>query len=215
MAPRRAAYPGTPPETLATMAPSALLAQLVEHLHGKEGVVGSSPTEGFAEVLPIPLACPSRSQLSPPALPGFTCVSLVRAHRQAGFGLFSRSPPGGPLCTEGGAAQERPGARGADGRRCTARRGGSSSLRDLLSCAREAAYTEAVADSSGLHRQAGHRSPGQLPHRGPCIAGAGSGPSRETPPWCRCRQSTSTFAKTCQARRLFATRLNQRYQRSP
>ena len=26
---------------------SALLAQLVEHFHGKEGVVGSSPTEGF------------------------------------------------------------------------------------------------------------------------------------------------------------------------
>ena len=25
----------------------ALLAQLVEHFHGKEGVVGSSPTEGF------------------------------------------------------------------------------------------------------------------------------------------------------------------------
>src|SRR5262245_51350316 len=29
------------------MGPSALLAQSVEHLHGKEGVVGSSPTEGF------------------------------------------------------------------------------------------------------------------------------------------------------------------------
>jgi hypothetical protein len=28
----------------------ALLAQLVEHFHGKEGVVGSSPTEGFAQV---------------------------------------------------------------------------------------------------------------------------------------------------------------------
>jgi hypothetical protein len=27
---------------------NALLAQLVEHFHGKEGVVGSSPTEGFA-----------------------------------------------------------------------------------------------------------------------------------------------------------------------
>ena len=26
---------------------NALLAQLVEHFHGKEGVVGSSPTEGF------------------------------------------------------------------------------------------------------------------------------------------------------------------------
>jgi hypothetical protein len=26
----------------------ALLAQLVEHFHGKEGVAGSSPAEGFA-----------------------------------------------------------------------------------------------------------------------------------------------------------------------
>jgi hypothetical protein len=29
------------------MAELALLAQLVEHLHGKEGVNGSSPLEGF------------------------------------------------------------------------------------------------------------------------------------------------------------------------
>ena len=29
--------------------PPALLAQLVEHLHGKEGVSGSSPEEGFAQ----------------------------------------------------------------------------------------------------------------------------------------------------------------------
>jgi hypothetical protein len=31
------------------MAASALLAQLVEHLHGKEGVDGSSPSEGSAK----------------------------------------------------------------------------------------------------------------------------------------------------------------------
>ena len=31
--------------------PRALLAQLVEHLHGKEGVDGSSPSEGFAKAL--------------------------------------------------------------------------------------------------------------------------------------------------------------------
>jgi hypothetical protein len=31
---------------------NALLAQLVEHFHGKEGVVGSSPTEGFPLDLP-------------------------------------------------------------------------------------------------------------------------------------------------------------------
>ena len=29
----------------------ALLAQLVEHLHGKEGVDGSSPSEGFRKFL--------------------------------------------------------------------------------------------------------------------------------------------------------------------
>jgi hypothetical protein len=33
------------------MAASALLAQLVEHLHGKEGVDGSSPSEGLAPSL--------------------------------------------------------------------------------------------------------------------------------------------------------------------
>jgi hypothetical protein len=31
-----------------SLAAPALLAQLVEHLHGKEGVNGSSPLEGFA-----------------------------------------------------------------------------------------------------------------------------------------------------------------------
>ena len=33
------------------MAANALLAQLVEHLHGKEGVSGSSPEEGFLSKL--------------------------------------------------------------------------------------------------------------------------------------------------------------------
>ena len=31
----------------ATLSPPALLAQLVEHFHGKEGVSGSSPEEGL------------------------------------------------------------------------------------------------------------------------------------------------------------------------
>src|SRR4026209_318848 len=35
--------------TAATLRTSALLAQLVEHLHGKEGVDGSSPSEGLRE----------------------------------------------------------------------------------------------------------------------------------------------------------------------
>ena len=35
------------PERPLPWAPSALLAQLVEHLHGKEGVSGSSPEEGL------------------------------------------------------------------------------------------------------------------------------------------------------------------------
>jgi hypothetical protein len=33
---------------------NALLAQLVEHFHGKEGVVGSSPTEGLGKGLALP-----------------------------------------------------------------------------------------------------------------------------------------------------------------
>ena len=37
--------------------PAALLAQLVEHLHGKEGVDGSSPSEGFEEFLLINFFC--------------------------------------------------------------------------------------------------------------------------------------------------------------
>jgi hypothetical protein len=35
----------------------ALLAQLVEHLHGKEGVNGSSPLEGFTKFLLIDSFC--------------------------------------------------------------------------------------------------------------------------------------------------------------
>ena len=35
---------------LGTLGAPALLAQLVEHLHGKEGVDGSSPSEGFTKV---------------------------------------------------------------------------------------------------------------------------------------------------------------------
>ena len=39
--------PGAAREIAPTMAGPALLAQLVEHLHGKEGVDGSSPSEGL------------------------------------------------------------------------------------------------------------------------------------------------------------------------
>ena len=41
----------------------ALLAQLVEHLHGKEGVDGSSPSEGLEKPLQIS---------------GFLCLCVVR-----------------------------------------------------------------------------------------------------------------------------------------
>ena len=41
--------PRRPGPGRATLRRSALLAQLVEHFHGKEGVDGSSPSEGFAE----------------------------------------------------------------------------------------------------------------------------------------------------------------------
>ena len=40
-------------ETRGYNRPRALLAQLVEHLHGKEGVDGSSPSEGFEKPLQI------------------------------------------------------------------------------------------------------------------------------------------------------------------
>jgi hypothetical protein len=45
------AEPGSCGKSAATIARLALLAQLVEHLHGKEGVSGSSPEEGFAKRL--------------------------------------------------------------------------------------------------------------------------------------------------------------------
>ena len=46
------------------MSALALLAQLVEHLHGKEGVDGSSPSEGFALLpaqRPVPLSSSAAS----------------------------------------------------------------------------------------------------------------------------------------------------------
>jgi hypothetical protein len=36
----------------ATLTRPALLAQLVEHFHGKEGVIGSSPIEGLSAGVP-------------------------------------------------------------------------------------------------------------------------------------------------------------------
>src|SRR3954452_3949093 len=44
--PARARIGGAPP---LPCVPHALLAQLVEHFHGKEGVAGSSPAEGSSE----------------------------------------------------------------------------------------------------------------------------------------------------------------------
>ena len=42
---------------VATIPRPALLAQLVEHLHGKEGVDGSSPSEGsFLKTKPLQIA---------------------------------------------------------------------------------------------------------------------------------------------------------------
>src|ERR1700757_1390699 len=46
-------------------AASALLAQLVEHLHGKEGVDGSSPSEGSAKA-PQSADCSFRENLHDP-----------------------------------------------------------------------------------------------------------------------------------------------------
>jgi hypothetical protein len=50
-------------------AASALLAQLVEHFHGKEGVVGSSPTEG-SEELPVVTGFSGQGRVSNSAATG-------------------------------------------------------------------------------------------------------------------------------------------------
>jgi hypothetical protein len=77
---------------------SALLAQLVEHLHGKEGVSGSSPEEGFASCLRLRrgrayglgrlslLVCEDRCDVCSPR-------SVGRALKQRKTG---RVPPGNP-----------------------------------------------------------------------------------------------------------------------
>ena len=59
----------------------ALLAQLVEHFHGKEGVVGSSPTEGFA--------CNSRVVGARVKGRSWVCASISRPFRVQ-FGLMGR-----------------------------------------------------------------------------------------------------------------------------
>ncbi len=67
----------------ATLAPPALLAQLVEHFHGKEGVAGSSPAEGFR----------GRSVARPPARdpPGRHLGEAGAAVASGGAALSSRS----------------------------------------------------------------------------------------------------------------------------
>jgi hypothetical protein len=56
---------------------AALLAQLVEHLHGKEGVDGSSPSEGFAKVRA------NSASLS------LSCKRLSRAGKRVIFSIFA------------------------------------------------------------------------------------------------------------------------------
>ena len=50
--------------TRAYNGPAALLAQLVEHLHGKEGVDGSSPSEGFGKAPANTAGCRDRRRRS-------------------------------------------------------------------------------------------------------------------------------------------------------
>ena len=77
----------------------ALLAQLVEHFHGKEGVVGSSPTEGSGEspwwagVLGFGLVhrAPARAGMETIWKPAAWCCSLTGASRIPGLpfsGMF-------------------------------------------------------------------------------------------------------------------------------
>src|SRR6476659_7673872 len=78
---------GTRARDRATIGPPALLAQLVEHLHGKEGVDGSSPSEGL-KIRPW--------QRSPPHPPASRRQPRARpCHAFPGPRLV-RTPPGPP-----------------------------------------------------------------------------------------------------------------------
>ena len=84
----------------ATLAPPALLAQLVEHLHGKEGVDGSSPSEGSAKgqqigllladrlagrrTLPFVVEAITVDRLTPPACPVLASLDRTRLGQSPG-----------------------------------------------------------------------------------------------------------------------------------
>jgi hypothetical protein len=85
----------------------ALLAQLVEHFHGKEGVAGSSPAEGLRNRAVARFSClrsgrvttssPSgsgRSCESPRALSARGCGSAVASSGRASFRSSARVPSG-------------------------------------------------------------------------------------------------------------------------
>src|SRR5262249_22829832 len=65
-----------------------LLAQLVEHLHGKEGVDGSSPSEGFPKApANSAFVCLNRQRLSRAGTRGGSLTFAPGSHRLADFGL--------------------------------------------------------------------------------------------------------------------------------
>src|SRR4051812_9582185 len=110
----------------ATIAAPALLAQLVEHLHGKEGVDGSSPSEGFTERPAKRLL--ELSQWETTVTRGHYLVFPRQAYRQVVFGLIklirtelTPSVPRRDLRI--GAAHRNERKRGRWRRACAARRG--------------------------------------------------------------------------------------------
>ena len=97
----------------ATLAAPALLAQLVEHLHGKEGVDGSSPSEGSAKgpeigllladrlagrrTLPFVVEAITVDRLTPPACPVLASLDRTRLGQSPGHqtrNVWSSRPSG-------------------------------------------------------------------------------------------------------------------------
>ena len=105
--PRKSTYPCS-----ATIRAPALLAQLVEHLHGKEGVSGSSPEEGSAKTLQTGTfcwawICSLRSMLGYGTYSG---TLRIRATEEAArFWLFWANPIASAMTVSSGMTPEGPG----------------------------------------------------------------------------------------------------------
>ena len=86
------------------MARSALLAQLVEHLHGKEGVDGSSPSEGFKKIPAKALFLKGSKMLDHAAARWYSWMSPPSRSRR----LISPRLGGGSALVESGVSSASP-----------------------------------------------------------------------------------------------------------